>query len=61
MKQFPRQWLRVASGDSASSLAMYERDYKEKGEPVKVEKDASGRFVLYVLRENRLHGKTESV
>jgi hypothetical protein len=48
------QWVRMASGDSASSLAMYERDMKASGLPVKVEKDVTGRFVIYQYIENRL-------
>ena len=54
MKEYPKQWVRMASGNSASSLAMYERDAREAGLPVKVEKDVAGRWVLYQLIENRI-------
>ena len=58
---YPRQWVRMVSGETAESLGMYELDLRASGLPVKIEADASGRFVLYQLIENRLHGKPEAL
>lgn len=54
-EEYQRQWVRMASGNTKASLEMYEKDLRKQGAPVKVEKDASGRWVLYQLIENRLN------
>ena len=52
-KEYPRQWVRMASGTKAA-METLQRELRTRGLPIKVEKAASGKYVLYQYIENRL-------
>lgn len=49
-----KTWVRIASGNTAASLEMYEKDYGRRGIQTKVDKDVTGRWRLSALLDNHL-------
>ena len=54
-------WIRIASGNTASSLEMYQKDYQRQCIPTRLEKDVNGTWRLLIQVENKLHPEDEEV